>query len=213
MPTKDTLRHLWVQLCLGLCLMSGSGCALNRDLAISHTYSVSSLEKFSPHKLVYRAHVAEDFEISRYDTIILSDVNLHASEAHRALAQRAGVLLQDRLRSRLVQIFPDKRIVLSADDQKTSKALYLHCTLAEFSPGNGFVRWFLGLGLGSAKIQVEGKGMEPNRQGALFEFARKRSYDGYPIGGLNIFLLSNEWAVEQSIKGLANDIAAFVGSL
>jgi len=67
-----------------------TGCAFNRNLPISQTYTISPLQALSPNKLVYRARVDEGFTIEPYKTIVIREIDTHTvASQHRELAERA----------------------------------------------------------------------------------------------------------------------------
>ena len=197
-----------------LALLTIVGCAINRDLAVSQTRTISSFQSLGPHKLVYRARVAKDCHIAQYQTIFIHEVDIqHIPPKQADLAREAAQEFRNVLRHRLETIFPDKRVIFASNDPVTPRTLHLHCAITELKPGNGFVRWAFAMGWGASVVQLEGRGTEEGRAEALFEFARKKSFDGYPMGGLNVAVLDNEATLKQSMEQLAKDVASFLSSL
>ena len=191
-----------------------TGCAFNRNLPISQTYTISPLQTLSPNKLVYRARVDQGFTIEPYKTIVIREVDTHnVTSQHRELAERVGKEFRTVLRHRLEGIFPAKQIVLQPGLNDAVPILQLRCAFTEFSPGNGFVRWFFGMGWGAVKVQVEGQGEEEGHDHPRFEFVRKKMNDGYPLGGINFMVFDNELTLKDSLDDLAKDVASFIASL
>ena len=191
-----------------------TGCAFNRNLPISQTYTVSPLQALFPNKLVYRARVDQGFTVEPYKTIVIHEVDTHhVTSQHRELAARGEKEFRTVLRHRLEGIFPAKQIILQAGSNDAVPMLHLRCAFTEFSPGNGFVRWFFGMGWGAVKVQVEGQGEDEGHDHPRFEFVRKTMNDGYPLGGINFMVFDNELTLKDSLDDLAKDVASFIASL
>ena len=196
-----------------LLLIMSSGCALNRNLAISHTYTVGQAQTLSPHNLVYRAHIEAGFYIEPYDTLVIHTVDVSHLTQHQELAGEIGEEFRMELRRRLESVLSGKRVVFSDAPTTSPTTLHLRFAVTEFSPGSGLLRWTFGLGWGAAMLQVEGRGEASGHNRPVFEFARKKSFDGYPMGGLNVTVMDNESTLKQSAQELAKDVASFIASL
>jgi hypothetical protein len=195
-----------------LCVTGASGCAFNRNIAVGQIYTLEQRDALQPNKLVYRAHVAPGFRLDAFNTIVIPPVDVSRIAKERELAESIGKAFQAHLHTQLAMILPDKSVVVSPSETSGSETLTVQCAFTEFSSGSGFMRWFLGLGIGASKVQVEGRGLDSSQR-TVFEFVRKRAADGYPMGGINVTVFDDEKTLTDSVEKLAKDVASFIATL
>lgn len=73
--------------------------------------------------------------------------------------------------------------------------------------GVGFFRYFLGYGIGMARLQLEGEIFEgPNRERKIGEYAIRRGHGGYAQNGLNVNVMKADYCLRYAAEDAVNDL-------
>jgi hypothetical protein len=199
-------------LLVGACLLAaslGGGCAINRNVSVSRTYTVSDASSMQKTKKVQYSRVAPGFSFADYAWVYIPEVRLEGPAADSPL----GPGLAQELRLRVVRELSKKYPVGKEPEGRggQGKRGRLELAITDIESGNGFVRWFIATSIAPTLLQVEGRVVEEGKDQPEVEFVRRRSYDGHPWGGLNFTLFSDMETHRSSIKEIARDIASFLG--
>ena len=186
-----------------------NACAINRNIEVSNTHLVSNVSGMSKAKKVQWAKVSPGFNFADYKSVYIPEVRLEGQAKGSSLGQTLAHDLRERILRELGKKYP-----VTADEAASTgegKRATLQLALSEIESGDGFVRWFIGTGIASTVLQVEGRVTETGSDEPVLEFVRHRSFDGYPFMGLNVTVFSAKATHRTSMKEIARDIAAFLG--
>lgn len=108
----------------------------------------------------------------------------------------------------------------SLEEQISKKGLYhisadasdykIESFIGKLDPGNGFLRWFFGFGLGRSDLQVEAKLVESATGELVASYGYRRQDAGNPLFGLNLSEMDNEKQVKNSMEEIAKSFTKFL---
>jgi hypothetical protein len=85
--------------------------------------------------------------------------------------------------------------------------------ISRLNPGNGFVRWFWGMGAGMSDVQIEGKLIDKTSNQAVMQFADRRRESGNPLFGFNIGSLNNDKQINRSMDNIVKSLTKYLGKV
>jgi len=94
--------------------------------------------------------------------------------------------------------------------QDSAATLELDSYIGVLDPGNGFVRWFFGLGFGKADFQTESKIKDTATGNTVVSYAYRTQDSGSPLFGLNLSEMDNQKQVDNAMKEIAKSYSKFL---
>lgn len=94
--------------------------------------------------------------------------------------------------------------------QEPTADLVLDSYIGVLDPGNGFMRWFFGMGLGKADFQMESKIIDTATGKTVVSYAYRAQDPGHAWFGLNLSELDNQTQVDNAMKDIAKSYSKFL---
>ncbi|MFA5292645.1 MAG: DUF4410 domain-containing protein [Phycisphaerae bacterium] len=152
--------------------------------------------------LVYKDH---NLKLDQIDAIALQpiDVNLGSMKKVDSKLEDQAKKFASDLEVDLTAAIPQKTLfsVISAGEvvPETLRVANLSIVVTEFYPGNGAMRYIIGCGAGSTKIQMESK-LTSKQDELLMALGSRKDHNGNPTLGLNVSSVSNDYTDREIRK-------------
>jgi hypothetical protein len=128
--------------------------------------------------------------------------NIQSRVYSKEFAKRLGVELQE------AKLFQQVAVETNGDTYN-GQDYVLETYIATLNPGNGFMRWAVGMGAGYSDIQIEGKLIDKSKDKVVLQFADRRRESGNPMLGFNVSAMNNDKQVNRSLDHITEGIVAF----
>ncbi len=90
-----------------------------------------------------------------------------------------------------------------------TESYVLQSQISRLNPGNGFARWFWGMGAGMSDVQIEGKLINKANDQTLMQFADRRRESGNPVLGFNVSSMNNDKQINRSIDNIIKSLVKY----
>ncbi len=212
---KILSRGLLVFLLL-ICL----GCAPKPPLSKGRFITpLTELRHFEGTSLFY--HLNPDTVLSLQDTrvIKIEPVTLKGelvTAPEHSIMRRYVPLLEERLYYNLVRLLCPPLIIADTTDSIDAyselgyQTLFLQVDVIEVKYGCGFLRYFVGYGVGGVLVHIEGRILRPDDGSSVGEFIIRKRHSGNPFGGLNVKVISTKYCLRDALDHVAEDITRFM---
>jgi|GEM_PF-573428 len=164
-----------------------------------------------------KMRVIPDWEhLKRPGILFIAPVELKTGEpVDPALEKEISTFLRDYFYQALLKETYHDMIILSQDtlesyEDTQSRINILELFITRLSKGSGFLRYFIGFGLGQSDLQVEGRLTEKSNDKEILAFAIRHRHLGNSYQGLNPRALSGRYCLRFSVEESALNISRMI---
>lgn len=152
-------------------------------------------------------YLAPGFAFPKYDTLVVREPALGSAlpikdiEPEQMTVYLKMALIKQLLATGLFARVTDDRAVL---EERSGKVLVLESTFAELDPGSRALRYFVGMGAGRTKVQVESEIKDVATRDLVFKASDRR------VGWIGGFGGDSQSFILESIDDIAKGHAKFI---
>lgn len=193
---------------LAVCFFA-TGCASLHQTGYLNSYdNLENVYKFSEFgwkaNVQQKAFVGEDFIYSPSKSVQVKQPTVAETVALSDIEKK---MYADALKNSLEdEILKDGLFQLAS----AGADLELHSFIGVMDPGNGFMRWFFGMGMGKADFQVESKMVDTASGDTVMTYAYRTQDTGSPLFGLNLSELDDQKQVKNAMEEIGESYAKFL---
>jgi hypothetical protein len=172
---------------LTLCLLSNFGCGAMKVTPVE-TGMKKGIEMVED-KDLGKVYLASGFNFEPYDTLFISNPSTSLLSPKEDIdPNEMKIVLKNQLLAKLeaLDVFTtvtDDKSVLSSEVISAQQVLVMNSTITELDPGSRALRYLVGFGAGSTKVQVETEIRDPKTKQLYFMASDRRSAAFGVFGG------------------------------